>query len=116
MPNPPARVFGLALSLISLAACSGADTGGSPDNEAMPVMAEFDLGAHLALACSGCHTQANGAIASLTTYSEADLVSAMLRYKSESEGTTVMHRLARGYSESEIEAVSAHLAAAPRTP
>lgn len=95
-----------ALSLLGLAACGD---GGS-ESEAQPVSALSDPGAQLALACSGCHTASGGAIASLDDYTADALEQRLLAYKSETEGTTVMHRLARGYTDTELRQLSAYLA------
>jgi len=98
----------LPLSLIGLAACGGssepADLAPS-DSES----ATLSDGALLSMACTGCHSDQTGAIASLNDHSESQLVEALSQYKSETEGTTVMHRLARGYSDEDIAKVSAYL-------
>ena len=36
-------------------------------------------------------------------------MTALSDYRNDAEGTTVMHRLMRGYSEADIEAISAYL-------
>lgn len=66
--------------------------------------------AQLVLACSGCHGPSGGAIVSLDGYSKAELSTALTLYKSDEDGTTVMHRLMRGYSDEDIEAISTWLA------
>lgn len=63
----------------------------------------------LSVACSGCHSERPGAIASLVSYDEANLQARLTQYKTETEGTTVMHRLARGYSDQDIALISAYL-------
>lgn len=100
----PIAVIG-ALSLLGLAACSG----GGAESEAEPISTLSDPGAQLALACSGCHAAGGGAIVSLQGYTAQSLEQRLLTYKAEAEGTTVMHRLARGYSDIQIEQVSAYL-------
>ena len=63
------------------------------------------------MACSGCHSDLPGsAIPSLKNLSENDLVEKLTTYSTDTDGSTVMHRLARGYTESEIISVSAWLA------
>jgi len=61
-------------------------------------------GALLVAACSSCHLSQDGTggMASLTGWTAADMRAALLRYKTEPDGITVMHRLARGYSDAEI--------------
>ena len=100
-------LFG-SLSLLSLAAC-GSSNGPIQPSEDSSVPALTDKGAMLALACTGCHSNQSDAIASLEGYTEATLIARLEQYKSETDGTTVMHRLARGYSDNEIALVSAAL-------
>ncbi|MAK62061.1 MAG: hypothetical protein CMK09_13900 [Ponticaulis sp.] len=65
----------------------------------------------LAASCSGCHTpSAESAIPSLSDRSSEDLFDAFMLYKTEADGTTVMHRIARGYSEADIAEISDYLA------
>lgn len=93
------------LSLLGLAACGGAETAPqslSPDQST-------DRAAVIALACSGCHSDQSGAIASLTDYRSDVMRDSLLNYKTDLDGTTVMHRLARGYSDADIELISAYL-------
>ena len=96
------------LSLLSLAACSPGTSEPKEDNS-LRVAASTDTGARLAVACAGCHSSKPGAIASLVGYSEDQLIERLNTYRIETDGTTVMHRLARGYSEEEIQLVSAYL-------
>lgn len=53
--------------------------------------------------CSGCHHAANETIADIITLSETDMLASLQLYKSGQSGNTVMHRLMRGYTDSEIE-------------
>lgn len=108
---------GLAMS-VGLAACDGAngtDTPGTspPVPDAMPGTGQADAAlsraASLALTCSGCHGEADDAIISLSGLSGDTLEQALMRYKRETDGTTVMHRLMRGYGDADIAAVSAHI-------
>ena len=66
--------------------------------------------AALAAACSGCHTPTGDAIPSLDGWKLADLQSRLLEFKTQENGTTVMHRLMRGYDEIDIAEISAFLA------
>ncbi|MEL7031569.1 MAG: hypothetical protein AAGL97_14265 [Pseudomonadota bacterium] len=108
MRNRVSAIAILPLSLLGLAACGGANAP-SGSNTPTPNAAHLGPGATLALACSGCHSELNGAIASLSAYSETQLQDTLARYKTETDGTTVMHRLARGYSDEDIALVSAYL-------
>jgi len=69
----------------------------------------------LAAACSGCHAgpanEATEGIVSLDGRDAETIAALFLRYKTETDGGTVMHRLARGYSDEEIAAIAAYLAA-----
>ncbi len=89
-----------------LSACGG-ETDPSIDTNV--VSTALSEPASLALSCTGCHSDTPGAIVSLTAYSEDMLIDALERYRSEADGTTVMHRLARGYTDAEISAISAYL-------
>ena len=106
MPKPRRLNVLVPLSLIGLAACgpSGPQTitSSAPDR--------LGDAAQLAVTCSGCHSDDNGGIVSLKGYSETALKTAFQRYKTEPDGTTVMHRLARGYTDENIAAISAYLA------
>ena len=64
----------------------------------------------LSSACSGCHAIGGSALTDLTGWSESDLLTRMQFYKDDREGSTVMHRLARGYSDEELEAIAGYLA------
>lgn len=94
-----------SLSLLGLAACGGADT----PEQTQTMDAQTGEAALLAAACSGCHSDVSGGIASLQGYSADALQLSLSNYKSDADGTTVMHRLARGYSETDIELISLYL-------
>lgn len=113
MPKSAVRAALLPLSLFGLAAC-GAPGSETPAPEIETAVPDLSAAHGLAMACSGCHSDVSGAIVSLDGYTEDALIIALQRYKSESDGTTVMHRLARGYSEDEIAQVSAFLAGKER--
>jgi sulfide dehydrogenase cytochrome subunit len=66
-------------------------------------------GAVLAATCTGCHSQAETAELSLNGWTKDALSASLNTYRIDPNGTTVMHRIARGYSEDDIEAVSAYL-------
>lgn len=101
----PAQVIACLLPVI--AACG---TGPMPAVEAdVATAADMPLGAALALSCSGCHSPAGGAITSLEGRSAENIRQALLVYHQDKDGTTVMHRMIRGYSEADIEAISAYL-------
>lgn len=98
----------LSLTSLILAACGGEnsteigqDTGAFVDRQ----------GQALASACSGCHAVGGSALSDLTGWSSEAIISSMTSYKDDVGGTTVMHRLARGYSAEEIELVARFLEA-----
>ena len=99
---------------VSLSACNQANStdGLDAENKLKPSgqVSVPDRTAMLALSCSGCHSEAGDAIVSLEGYTRQALSTALNRYRNESDGTTVMHRLMRGYSEADIASVSAYLA------
>ncbi|MCA8899402.1 MAG: hypothetical protein KDA39_11775, partial [Hyphomonas sp.] len=57
-----------------------------------------------------CHSPAGGAIPSLEHRPAALIRQSLMDYKAEADGTTVMHRMMRGYSEADIDAISTYLA------
>ncbi|WOR16180.1 hypothetical protein RYZ27_05825 [Hyphomonas sp. FCG-A18] len=93
-----------------LAACGGAGPVEPPES-AIGLDAELARVSALAASCSGCHAVSGGAIVDLSDYTEAKLKAALETYRTDMDGTTVMHRLARGYSEEEIAAIASYLGA-----
>jgi cytochrome c553 len=66
--------------------------------------------AALAAACSGCHAPAEtDAIPSLEGWSAEALAASLTALKAYAGGSTVMHRLARGYSDEEIATIAGYL-------
>ncbi|MFN3233589.1 MAG: c-type cytochrome [Alphaproteobacteria bacterium] len=65
----------------------------------------------LAAACSGCHAGFAEGIVSLDGMDAETIAASLLSYKAAADGTSVMHRLARGYSEEDVRAIAAFLAA-----
>jgi cytochrome subunit of sulfide dehydrogenase len=63
-----------------------------------------------ALSCSGCHAPArtaDAAVPPLTDRNPADIVAAMQAFKSGQRPSTVMDRIAKGFSEDEVKAIAA---------
>lgn len=111
----PVAAF-IAAAGFLLAACSGepniAQADPQPENvapSAADTSAAIDPGQSLALTCSGCHGGEGGAIPDYGVLSRQALEARLLSYKQDASGTTVMHRLMRGYSDDEIAAVSRYL-------
>jgi cytochrome subunit of sulfide dehydrogenase len=62
-----------------------------------------------AAACSGCHPASSAAETSVSALAGRDaqeIVTQMRAFRSGQRGATVMDRIARGYSETEIEAIA----------
>lgn len=76
----------------------------------------LSTGAQLSAVCSGCHTGETTAFASLSGLTASELQEKFSVYVEDPAGTTVMHRIARGYSEAEIDAIAAYLGAEEGTP
>lgn len=89
-------------SLVGVALAAGLSLGGAA--HAAPPTAEM-----LSFACAGCHGT-NGASAGLTmptlaSHSKAAFVDAMKKFKSGERPSTVMGRLAKGYTDADINAM-----------
>ena len=68
----------------------------------------------LAASCASCHGtlgQAQPGMASLAGQSKDDLVRKMQDYKNGRLPATLMHQLAKGYTDEQIEAIDAYFAA-----
>ncbi len=77
--------------------------------------AQTDLAARsMAASCANCHGT-NGAAApgmvALAGYDKVGMVKAMAEFKSGARPATIMHQLAKGYSEAQIEAIAGYFAA-----
>lgn len=68
----------------------------------------------MAASCANCHGT-NGAAAAgmvaLAGYDKVGLVKAMAEFKSGARPATIMHQLAKGYSEAQIDAIAGYFAA-----
>ena len=81
---------------------------------AEPALAAEDgqRGLVLSLSCASCHGtmgKSPGAIPSLFGRSEKFLAAQLVEFKNGSRKGTVMNRIARGYSEPELEAIAKYL-------
>lgn len=63
-----------------------------------------------ATACTGCHAGSDTALPSLKGRSAADIEAAMIAFKTGAREATLMDRIARGFTEPEIKAMSQWLA------
>lgn len=96
-----------------LAACGSVNerNGSSSDSSNLTMSdMQIDTGEALSASCSGCHSgESDTAMGPLEGRSASALASAMNFYRTDADGTTVMHRIARGYSEADVEAISSYL-------
>ena len=88
----------LAASVLALLAASGA--WAEPTGQA------------IAFACAGCHGtdgRSVGLAPELNGEDAEDLYEMMVDYKTDKDEGTIMNRIAKGYSDSELRAVSEYL-------
>jgi cytochrome c553 len=84
---------------------------------AAPVLAQQPdpaRGRNLAAACANCHGTngvSEGGIPSLAGRDRPDLLQEMRDFKAGRRPATVMHQIARGYTDEQIEAIAAYLSA-----
>jgi sulfide dehydrogenase cytochrome subunit len=74
-------------------------------------------GAALANACATCHGpdgQSQGAIPAINSLSKENFMAAMRAFQTGERQGTVMHRIAKGLDDADIEAVAAYLAVKPQ--
>ena len=90
----------LTLALL-LASCDAPEPG---------VDRRLGQAAALAASCSGCHSTGGSAMTDLSSMSEKAIVTGFLAYRQDQEGSSVMHRIARGYSEQDIRLIARQLA------
>ena len=76
--------------------------------------ADLNLGRNLAANCANCHGT-NGAsvggMPGLAGRPQAELLRSLHEYRDGKRPATIMHQLAKGYTEAQLEAVSAYLSA-----
>jgi sulfide dehydrogenase cytochrome subunit len=74
-----------------------------------PLAAEERRGEALADACTSCHGiggRSRGYIPSLNTASKSALVRDLKSFRDQSKPATIMNRIARGYSDADIDALA----------
>jgi cytochrome subunit of sulfide dehydrogenase len=105
-----ARSCLLAAPLLLAVACQQAPV--LPSSE-QPITDASQLteAASLAATCSGCHAGSDTSVPSLDRMDAVALQTRLAFYKADADGTTVMHRIARGYSQAQVEAISHYLGA-----
>ena len=69
-------------------------------------------------ACSGCHGQKGEGVGStpkLVGYAKADLIAILQSFKKdERKPSSIMNRIAKGYTDAEVEAIAGWFAALPQ--
>ena len=76
--------------------------------------ANADAGRDVAATCAACHGtdgHSRGAIPSLAGRDRTELVRAMHDFRDGRRPSTIMQQIAKGYTEADIEAAAAYLAA-----
>lgn len=72
-------------------------------------------GQRLAASCASCHgangTPAGGGLPALTGQPKENLVTTMKAFQSGARPATIMHQLAKGYTDEQIELIAAYFAA-----
>jgi sulfide dehydrogenase cytochrome subunit len=92
----------LTASMLCVATASGAN--------------ESISGATIGYTCMGCHGvngKSPGSIPSIAGQSEAMLAAKLLAYRDGAQKGTIMNRIAKGYTDAELQAVAAFFAAIP---
>jgi sulfide dehydrogenase cytochrome subunit len=90
----------MMLAAILAAAATGASAG------------DFDRGAVLSMSCAACHGTdgvSPGVMPTLNGQSRAFINNRMIAFRSGKRLSTVMGRIAKGYSDEEIAAIAQHL-------
>jgi sulfide dehydrogenase cytochrome subunit len=107
----------LLVSALLLTACAGTDSNSAYDVEANGSrLVALSQAASMASVCSGCHGNdaSNEGIVSLNGYSAFRISILFRKYKNEPEGSTAMHRMARGYTDAQIKQIARYLATESR--
>lgn len=85
---------------------------------AAPAFAQDTATRALAATCANCHgTEGHSVtkeVAALAGLSQQHIVSALRGFKDGTRPATVMHQLAKGYTDQQIEAIAAYFAAQKR--
>ncbi len=105
----PARAWVVALVSGIVGACGPSESARDVEPPAAAPAALLSETTMLAAACSGCHAPSGDAIVHIADLDAGEISSALLAYKTE-DGETVMHRLARAYTDAQIDAIAAHIA------
>ncbi len=100
------------LSRAALAALAAVMMAAAPWAQAQPQ--DTNLARNLAATCANCHGtngNARGEMASLAGRPAAATVALMGQYKAGNLPATIMHQIAKGYTDEQIKLIADHLAA-----
>ena len=97
-----AEAAALALALTLAAPCAQAQSA--------------DLARNLAATCSTCHGNARGDMPPLAGLPAERIVASVASYRSGSQPATVMHQIAKGYTDEQIKLIAGHFAAQASKP
>jgi len=81
---------------------------------ATPTPAQIRLWASTCMTCHGTHGQAQPGMASLAGMERDEMIRKMTDYKTGRTPATIMHHIARGFSDEQIAAIAGYFAALPR--
>lgn len=79
---------------------------------ATAAVADETAPANLANACAGCHGtdgMSPGQIPAINGMAAADIAAELRLFKNDQKAATVMNRIAKGYTEAEIDAIATYL-------
>ena len=77
---------------------------------------DANLGRNLAATCSNCHGtngKARGEVKPLAGMPAGKLVATLADFKSGAQTATIMHQIAKGYSDEQVKLIAAYFAAQP---
>lgn len=94
-------------AVVLLALAAAAASAQQPDPRSAP---------YLAANCANCHGTAGrsaGAMPSLAGQKKEELVARMMDFRDGKRAATIMHQLAKGYSDAQIELIAGYFARQP---
>ncbi len=102
-------ILGAVLTLILLNACQRQ----AVPRADMPLLTDTSLskGALLSVSCNNCHAKTGLGIPNYSNHSAKRIKKYLTFYKTDTNGTSVMHRMARGLSDEEIALIAGYLEA-----
>jgi len=81
---------------------------------ATPTPAQIRLWASTCMTCHGSQGRAQPGMVSLAGMNRNDMISKMTDFKTGRRPATIMHHIARGFSDQQITAIAGYFAALPR--